>query len=83
VHDGKFEPRENDPDDVHDQRKRTARWIRFTHLASERRDDATGEPETHEAEWDAYDRKAQQDAAENVAEEDYEPTKNEEYDVAE
>ncbi len=83
VHDGEFEPRQDDPDDVHDQCNRTARRFGVTHLASEWRDDATGEPEAHKAEWNTDDREAQQDATEDVSKEDYEPTENEEHEIAE
>jgi len=82
VHDRKFKSRENDPDDVHDERKCAAGRFSFAYVATERRDNAAGEPETHKTERDAHDRQAQQKAAENITEKDYEPTENKKHKVA-
>ena len=43
VHDRELEPGQDDPDDVHDQRQRTARRLSLTHLAAEGREDAARE----------------------------------------
>jgi len=69
VHYRELESRQNNPDDVHDQRYGTARWFGFADLATKRCDHTACESETHESERDAYDRQAQQDAAQNVADE--------------
>ena len=51
-------------------------------LATKRCDDTAGESETHQTERYAYDGEAQQQAAQYVADEDYEPTKYEEHQIA-
>jgi hypothetical protein len=43
----------------------------------------TSRPETHEAEWNANDCEAQQDAAKDVAKENYEAAEYKKYEVAE
>jgi hypothetical protein len=83
VHDGKLQPWQDDPDDVHDQRNRAAWRFSWLNLSTKRREDSPGEPETHETERNAYDRQAQQDATENVTQEDYESTEYEEDNVTE
>ena len=83
VHDREFEPGEDDPDDIHDQRDRATRRLGFRYLTTERRNDAARESEAHEPERDADDGQAQQDATEDVAEKNYEATEDEKYDIAE
>jgi hypothetical protein len=83
MHDGQFKPRQDDPDDVHDQCDGAARWLGFRYLTAERGDDAAGKSETHEAEWNANDCEAQQDATKDVAKENYEAAEYKKYEVAE
>ena len=83
VHDGKFQPRQDDPDDIHDQCNRTAWRFSLLNLSTKRCEDPSGEPETHQTERNAYDRQAQQNATENVTQEDHESTEYEEDNVAE
>ena len=83
MHDGEFEPGQDDPDDIHDQRDRATRWLCFCYLTAKRCDNAARKSETHEAERDADDGQAQQDATEDVAKKYYEATENEKYDIAE
>ncbi len=83
VHDGKFEPRQDDPNNVHDQRYRTARRFSCSNLSAKRSDDTPGEPKTHKAERNAYDRQAQQNATEDITQEDYESTEYEKNNIAE
>jgi len=83
MHDRKLEPWQDDPNDVHDQRNRTARRFGFSNLSTKGSDDAAGEPETHEAERNAYDRQAQQNATEDVAQKNYESTEYEKHKIAE
>ena len=82
MHDRKFESRQDDPDDVHDQRNCATWRFGFSHLPAERRYDAPGELEALYAERNAYDRKAQQDATEDVANEDYKTAEYEKHDIA-
>ena len=82
VHDRKFKSGENNPDDIHDKRKRAARRFGFSYFTTEWCDNATGEPETHETKGDAHDRQAQQQAAENITKKDYEPAEDKEHKVA-
>jgi len=83
VHDGELEPRQDDPDDVHDQCERAARRFGFTYLAAERCEHAARELEALDAERDTDDRQAQHDATEQVAEEDHKPAEDEEHEIAE
>ena len=82
MHDGQFETRQDDPDDIHDQRERAARRFRLAHLAAERRQDATGKLEALDAKGDTDDRQAEDDPAQQLAEEDQEPAEDEEEDIA-
>lgn len=81
VHDGKFKSRENDPDDIHDEGKRTARRFGLAYFATEWRDNTARQPETHESERYADDGETQQDATEDITEKDYESTENKEHKV--
>ena len=83
MHNGEFESRQNNPDDVHDECQHAARWFSLAHLTAEWRHYAASQLEALEAERDADDRDAQDDAAEDVAQEYQESTKDEEQQVAE
>ncbi len=82
VHDGKFEPGQNDPDDIHDDRDRAARRLGIDDLAPEWREHATRQPKAHESEWNANDRDAKQQSAEHVAQEDQESAEDEKNEIA-
>jgi hypothetical protein len=82
VHNRQLEPRQDDPDDVHDKRNRPARRFGLGYLATKGCDDAASESKTHQTERYADDREAQQYAAENIAQEDCESTENEKDQIA-
>ena len=82
MHDGELETRQDNPDDVHYERYCAPRRFGFAYLAAKRRKDAPGEFEALYAERNADNRKAQQYAAEKVAEEDNKSTEHEEQDIA-
>ena len=82
MHDSELKPRQDYPDDVHDQCDRPARWFGCAYLATKWRDDTTSESETHDSKRYADDREAQQDATQNVTKEDKESAKYEEHQIA-
>jgi hypothetical protein len=82
VHDRQLESRQDNPDDVHDERNRPAGWFSINDRTSERRENTAGESETHESEWNADDCEAQQNATQNVTKEDQESAKYEKHQIA-
>lgn len=82
VHDRKLQPRQNNPDDIHEQPYGPGRRLGLTDFAAEWCQNAARQLKTLKTEGDADDRKAQEDAAYDVAEHDQESAKDEEEQVA-
>ena len=83
VHDREFEARQDDPDDVQEQRQGAAWRFRLEDVATKRGENTARQLEALEAERDADNREAQDDAAEDVTQEDQESPEDEEDEVAE
>jgi hypothetical protein len=83
MHDGELEAWQDNPDDIQYQCERSSRRLGLEHVTAERSKDTTGKLEALVTEWDADNREAEQNAAEDIAQKDYESAEYEEHDIPE